>query len=64
MTAVEILVKENLGDEIEFFIHADPCPPSSCPLCTIENCAHRKSRFVKKITWTMENLLPDTKHSI
>ncbi|MBI4930391.1 MAG: cation transporter [Bacteroidetes bacterium] len=64
MSAVEKIVKENLWDEIEFFIHADPCPTSSCPLCTIENCAHRKHAFVKKLDWTIENLLPDIKHEI
>lgn len=64
MAAVEKIVKENLGDEMEFFIHADPCPPSSCLICTIENCTHRKHTFVKKLDWTMENLLPDSKHKI
>lgn len=64
MTAVEKIVKENLGDEMEFFIHADPCPPSSCPLCTIESCAHRKHTFVEKLDWTIKNLLPDSKHKI
>ena len=64
MCAVEKIVKENMNDEIEFFIHADPCPPSSCPLCTIENCLHRKFPFVIKLEWTMENLLPDDTHKI
>lgn len=64
MSAVEEIVKDNLIDEMEFFIHADPCPPSSCPLCAIENCKHRKYTFVKKLDWTMENLLPDSKHKI
>lgn len=64
LIAIEKIVKENLGDEIEFFIHADPCPPSSCPLCIMDNCEYRKSPFVKRIEWTIENLLPDSKHKI
>ncbi len=64
MNAVEKIVKEDLGDEIELFIHADPCPPASCPICTIVNCPQRKSAFVKKLEWTIENLQPDSKHQI
>jgi cation diffusion facilitator family transporter len=62
--AMEKIIKENMGDEIELFIHADPCPTSSCPLCAVENCAHRKFPFVKRLKWTIENIIPDTKHII
>lgn len=64
MIAVENIVKEDMGDEIEFFIHADPCPPTSCPVCTLGTCVERKSPFVKKLDWTIENLQPDSKHRI
>jgi len=64
MTAVEKVVRDNMGGEIEFFIHADPCPPTSCPVCSLENCPQRKSPFAKRLAWTIENLLPDTKHKI
>jgi cation diffusion facilitator family transporter len=62
--AVEEVVKNKLGNEIEFFLHPDPCLPVSCPLCTIDNCPVRKHTFEKKIEWTLENLLPDKKHSL
>ncbi|HEY4798209.1 MAG TPA: cation diffusion facilitator family transporter, partial [Bacteroidia bacterium] len=62
--AVEKIMKKDMGDEIEFFIHADPCLPSSCPICSNENCTHRKNEFVRKLDWTIENLLPDSKHRI
>jgi cation diffusion facilitator family transporter len=61
---MEKIVKENLGDEIELFIHADPCLPFSCPICIIENCIYRKSHFTKKLDWTVENMLPNSKHRI
>ena len=64
MSAVEKVVKDTMGNEIEFFIHADPCPPTSCPVCAIENCPKRKFAFVKRFDWTIENLLPDKKHKI
>jgi cation diffusion facilitator family transporter len=64
VSAMEKIIRDDLGDEVECFIHADPCPPTSCPLCIIENCAHRKSPFVKRVYWTIENIIPDMKHKI
>lgn len=61
---VEKLVKENLDHEIEFFIHADPCLPTSCSICPIKDCKHRKSDFVKQLAWTLDNVLPDKKHQL
>lgn len=61
--SVEKIVKGNLGGEIEFFIHADPCLPLSCSICTMGDCKFRKTGFVKKLLWTIENLLPDSKHT-
>ncbi len=62
VTAVENLITEKLEGEVEFFIHADPCLPSSCPICPIKDCAFRKAAHVKRLDWTLENLLPDKKH--
>lgn len=62
--AVEKLIAKEIGSEIEFFIHADPCLPKSCAICSVQNCAERKSAQVKKLEWTKENMLPDAKHSI
>jgi cation diffusion facilitator family transporter len=64
VSLVENLIKKQLGDELEFFIHADPCLPTSCPICVVENCPVRKARFVKRLDWTLENMLPDQKHRL
>lgn len=64
VSAMENILKENFGGDIEFFIHADPCPPTSCSLCMISECPHRKQAFSKQIEWTLENLLPDAKHRL
>jgi cation diffusion facilitator family transporter len=61
---VENLIKKQLGDELEFFIHADPCLPTSCPICVVQNCPVRRAPFVKRLEWTLENLLPDEKHRL
>jgi len=64
VTAVENLIKEKTEGDVELFIHADPCLPASCAICSIKNCVHRKNDFVKKLEWSMENMLPDTKHKL
>ncbi|CAN5176485.1 cation diffusion facilitator family transporter [soil metagenome] len=62
--AVEKLVVKEIGAEMEFFIHADPCLPKSCSICSVKNCPERKSEQIKKLEWTKENMLPDAKHFI
>jgi cation diffusion facilitator family transporter len=64
VAAVETLVRKEIGAEMEFFIHADPCLPKSCVICSVPNCKERKSPQVKKLEWTKRNMLPDAKHTI
>ncbi len=63
VSSVEKLIKEKLEGEVEFFIHADPCIPTSCPICSITNCSVRQATQVKRLDWTLENMLPDQKHT-
>ena len=58
------LATQNLNYEIEFFIHADPCLPDSCSVCLLKQCHVRQRDFVKKLEWKLENVLPDSKHSL
>ena len=64
VTAVENLIKKKLEGEVEFFIHADPCLSTSCPICPLKNCRERKHEFSKRLDWTLENLPPDKKHTL
>lgn len=61
---IEQLLKSSVDDDTEIFIHSDPCRPASCPICTIQDCKVRKAPFVKKLDWTMENVLPNRPHAI
>lgn len=58
------LIKNKFGDTVEFYIHTDGCMPFSCPICTIENCAKRRTPFEKKLDWNLENVLKDSKHQL
>lgn len=62
--AVESLVRKNMDHDIEFFIHADPCIPTSCPICLVQDCPVRRADLVKKLHWNIDNVLPDKKHSL
>ncbi|MBL0341703.1 MAG: cation transporter [Bacteroidetes bacterium] len=63
VTAVEKLIKKNLGSDVEFFIHSDPCiTPNSCTICQIKACTFRKAAFKEKIEWNIQNMLPNKKH--
>lgn len=64
VSAVESLIREKLDGDVELFIHADPCLPISCPLCSVEDCPVRQAPFVKRLRWTLENTLPDRKHQL
>ncbi|MFM7078395.1 MAG: cation diffusion facilitator family transporter, partial [Bacteroidota bacterium] len=63
VSSVEKLIQESLGSDVEFFIHADPCvPPKSCGVCQIATCKERKSPFISRIDWNIQNMLPNQKH--
>lgn len=64
VSEAEKLIRKHLGDEVEFFIHADPCLPECCSVCILDTCTHRKQPFQKKLDWNLENILPDSKHKI
>ncbi len=62
VSAIEKLAADKFHQDVELFIHADPCLPFSCAICQLKNCSERKNPFVKKLEWTMENALKNEKH--
>jgi cation diffusion facilitator family transporter len=60
------LVEENIQDiipnNLETFIHADPCIPESCKSCIKQDCTVRQFPFETKIEWTLENVMKNKKH--
>ncbi len=56
------LNKEMSLEEVECFVHPDPCIPSCCPYCLKSDCPVRSHPFTGKIPWTRETLLPNHKH--
>jgi cation diffusion facilitator family transporter len=62
--AVEDIVNVAMENRVEIFIHTDPCIKSSCAVCTIAECAVRKAAFIKKVEWTKEIVMQNSKHEV
>jgi cation diffusion facilitator family transporter len=62
--ALTALIKKEMGNAVEFFVHSDPCLDFSCSICLKQDCQVRKKIFEQKITWTVENILSDKKHRL
>jgi len=62
--ALALLIKNEFGDAIEFFVHTDGCLPFSCSICSKEECAERKAVFEQKIEWTLSNIISNKKHQL
>lgn len=62
--ALSQLVKQELGESIELFVHNDPCLTFSCYICSKHDCNVRQHQFRERIEWTMENITKDHKHQI
>jgi len=62
--ALAILIRNEFGESLELFVHSDGCQEYSCKICTKQNCLVRKHSFQKRITWTINNISKDSKHTI
>jgi cation diffusion facilitator family transporter len=60
--ALSTIVKREFGESLEMFVHSDGCLPFQCSICNKHDCQKRQHNFVKKIPWTLENILRDRKH--
>lgn len=62
--ALSLLIKKEFGESLELFVHSDGCLDFSCAICTKSDCRVRQHTFEKKIEWTVENIVSNTKHSV
>lgn len=61
---LEKLVRREFGDSIEVFVHTDVCMDFSCDICEKKDCMMRKHPFKKRITWRVENVSGNKKHTV
>ncbi|MFN3874411.1 MAG: cation diffusion facilitator family transporter [Flavobacteriales bacterium] len=60
---IERLVSGREGNEVELFIHMDPCVPPSCAICGLQACPKRKAQQVSTVTWDLRTVLGNAKHT-
>jgi len=63
MEKMIILLAKNTKRSVEFNFHMDDCKPISCPICQIADCPVRERDFIKRVTWTPENVTCVDKHT-
>jgi len=61
---LRILIEKEFGPAMEFFVHADDCVGSCCPICIKTDCKVREQPFVKRIQWDMKNVIANKKHEL
>lgn len=62
--ALAALIKQQLGDAIELFVHTDGCLPFSCTICTKTDCSVRQQAMKERLDWTLENIISNQKHQV
>ena len=60
----EEALQRGFSNEVEIFVHADPCLQECCHYCHVANCPVRGHAFVKDVVWTAENLPLNQKHFV
>ncbi|MFC5408319.1 cation diffusion facilitator family transporter [Larkinella bovis] len=60
----EEALKREISNEVEIFIHADPCLPECCHYCRIDDCPVRAHPFTGDVEWTIANISTNQKHFV
>lgn len=60
---IDTLINTILGNEVELFIHTDPCKPFSCAICQLSSCQKRQHEFQQKLPWNLENISENRQHN-
>jgi cation diffusion facilitator family transporter len=59
---IEHFINHEMDQQVELFIHTDPCRPQACVLCSVENCAVRQHPFKERLSWNKDNVLHTERH--
>ncbi|AQG78837.1 cation diffusion facilitator family transporter [Spirosoma montaniterrae] len=60
----EDTLKEGFSNEVEIFVHTDPCMKECCHYCRVADCPVRAFAFVRDVDWTAGNLPLNQKHFV
>ncbi len=54
--------RDEFGESMELFVHADGCREFQCPICSKENCPVRCYEFEGHLEWTLQNVVNNEMH--
>ncbi|GDX44580.1 MAG: hypothetical protein RLZZ294_1670 [Bacteroidota bacterium] len=58
------IARNEFGESVELFVHADGCLDFSCRICNKKDCDQRKNKFEKRVEWDVHNIASDEKHGL
>jgi cation diffusion facilitator family transporter len=58
------IARNEFGESVELFVHADGCLDFSCKICNKSDCSERKHPFQKRISWEVHNISSNEKHRL
>lgn len=58
------VTNEYFENQVELFVHIDDCVPESCEICERFECPLRQRKFIKRVTWDIENTTQIPRHRI
>jgi cation diffusion facilitator family transporter len=53
---MERVFREKFGSRTELMVHMEGCTPVSCSYCDVDECPVRQALFVRRLTWTAEQI--------
>ena len=60
----EDTLKAGFRNEVEIFVHTDPCMQQCCHYCRVADCPVRAFAFVGDVAWSAQNLPLNQKHFV
>lgn len=61
---LEKTLNSKFNNNVELFVHTDPCQQEPCNICKVTNCSFRQMDFQKEIKWTPVNIMENKKHRL
>lgn len=61
---IDHVINTHIKNSVEFFIHVDHCLPTSCNLCSKQDCTVRKEDFKARWKWNLANVMRNQKHGL
>lgn len=60
--AFSAIARNEFGESVELFVHADGCMDFSCRICNKSECMKRITPFETRIEWDVHNISSNEKH--